>query len=324
MKRQNTILRAASFALVAMLAPACHSHREPVVPGPPPSTAQAPAADWSAPSIEELKSATYRGVTEAGASFTLTGGKWEGQPFATGAASRPSVTFVRDFRLMGDLDGDGAEEAVVLLAANAGGSGERSYVAVVGRREGRLSNLATAPVGDRVQVREATIDGRRIVVDTVQAGENDAACCPGDLVTRRWALEGSVLKEGAPTNTGRLSIETIAGAEWVLKSWSWDEPAPFSPEVTLKLDGSRLVGSSGCNNYFAPVTSGDVPGDVKAGAAGSTRRMCPEPEMAVETRFLRQLTGVTRLRFVAAQLALSYTREDGTSGVMLWDRRLAR
>ena len=34
------------------------------------------------------------------------------------------MTFVRDFRLVGDLDGDGAAEAVVLLAANAGGSGE--------------------------------------------------------------------------------------------------------------------------------------------------------------------------------------------------------
>ncbi len=166
MKRQNTILRAASFALVAMLAPACHSRPEAVVPGPPPSTAQAPAADRSAPSIEELKNATYRGVTEAGASFTLDGGKWEGQPFAAGGASRPSVTFVRDFRLAGDLDGDGAEEAVVLLAANAGGSGERSYVAVVGRREGKLTNLATAPVGDRVQVRAAAIDGRRVVLDS--------------------------------------------------------------------------------------------------------------------------------------------------------------
>ena len=45
--------------------------------------------------------------------------------------------------------------------------------------------------------------------------------------------------------------------------------------------------------------------------------------MAVETNILRQLNGVTRPRFVAAQLALSYTSEDGTSGVMLFDRRPA-
>jgi heat shock protein HslJ len=52
--------------------------------------------------------------------------------------------------------------------------------------------------------------------------------------------------------------------------------------------------------------------------------MCPEPDMLVEARFLRQLVGVTQLRFVAAQLALSYTREDGTLGVMLFGRRAAQ
>ncbi len=140
-----------------MLAPACHSRPEPAAPATAQLAEQAPAGDRSAPSLQELKNATYSGVTEAGASFTLAGGRWEGQPFAPGAASRPSVTFVRDFRLVGDLDGDGAEEAVVLLAANAGGSGEMSYVAVVGRPEGTLTNLATAPVGDRVQVRAAAM-----------------------------------------------------------------------------------------------------------------------------------------------------------------------
>ncbi len=143
-------------------------------------------------------------------------------------------------------------------------------------------------------------------------------------MTRRWALEGSVLKEGAPTNTGRLSIETIAGAEWVLKSWAWDEAAPATPEVTLKLDGARLVGSAGCNNYFAPVKPGDVPGrhQRRAGRhdaedvprAGDGRRdEIPAPTERRDATALRR-----------RQLALSYAREDGTFGVMLFDRRAAR
>jgi heat shock protein HslJ len=93
--------------------------------------------------------------------------------------------------------------------------------------------------------------------------------------------------------------------------------------VTLKLDGSRVAGSAGCNNYFAPVTPGDAPGDITIGQAGTTRKMCPEPDMTVEARFLRQLGGVKQLSFVAAQLALSYTRDDGTLGVMLFGRRAA-
>jgi heat shock protein HslJ len=277
-----------------------------------------------APTIEDLKNARYHGVEEAGAAFELTNGKWEGKPYEPGGASVPSVTFVRDFRLAGDLNGDGAEEAVVLLAAGTGGTGEMWYLAVFGSPGGKVTNIATAPIGDRVQVRDAKIDGRRIVVDLVQAGENDAGCCPGDLVTRNWELADAALKEGAPAKTGRLSLDVLAGTEWVLKAWAWEEAAPAVPEVTLKLDGGRLAGSAGCNGYFAPVKAGGSPGDMRVGPAGSTRKMCSEAEMAVEHRFLTQLAGVTHLRFVAGQLALSYTNQDKSFGAMLFDRRAVR
>jgi heat shock protein HslJ len=277
-----------------------------------------------APTIEDLKNARYHGVEEAGAAFELTNGKWEGKPYEPGGASLPSVSFAGDFRVAGDLNGDGAEEAVVLLTAGTGGTGEVWYLAVVGKPGGKVTNIATAPIGDRVQVRDAKIDGRRIVVDLVQAGENDAACCPADLVTRTWELAGAALREGTPVKTGRLSLEVLAGTEWVLKAWAWEEAAPAVPEVTLKLDGGRLTGSAGCNGYFAPVKAGGSPGDVRVGPAGSTRKMCPEAEMVVEHRFLNQLAGVTQLRFVAGQLALPYTNQDKSFGVMLFDRRAAR
>jgi heat shock protein HslJ len=49
--------------------------------------------------------------------------------------------------------------------------------------------------------------------------------------------------------------------------------------------------------------------------------MCPEPAMTVETRFLKQLGGVTKMRFMAGQLALPYANTDKAFGVMLFDRR---
>jgi heat shock protein HslJ len=320
----TAVFRGVSVLLAGALVSACQSRLDEAAPKAAKLMDQAPAADRSAPTLQEMKNATYKGVEEAGGDFTLADGKWEGQPFAPGAASRPSVTFVRDFRLAGDVDGDGADEAVVLLAANAGGTGEMSYLAVVGRPDGNVTNVATAPVGDRVQVRNARVAERRIVLDVVQAGENDAACCPGDLVTRTWQLSGAALMEAPPVKTGRLSLDTLAGTEWVLKSWAWDEPAPAAPDVTLTLDGARLVGSAGCNNYFAQVTPGDAPGGIKIGPAGSTRKMCPEAEMAVEKRFLEQLAGVTQMRFVAGQLALSYAKKDKSFGTMLFDRRAAK
>jgi heat shock protein HslJ len=316
--------RAAIALFLLSSASACQTSPGEAAPKPVRLAESPQAVSPPAPTLRELKNASYRGVEEAGAAFELANGRWEGKPYEPGGASLPSVTFVRDFRLVADLDGDGAEEAVVLLEGAAGGTGEMSYLAVVGRPGGTVTNIATASVGDRVQVRSAKIDGRRIVLDLVQAGENDAACCPGDLVTRTWELAGAALKEGTPVKTGRLSIDVLAGTEWVLRAWAWDEAAPAAPEVTLQLDRGRLAGSAGCNNYFAPATSGDSPGGINVGPTGATRRMCPEADMAVEQRFLAQLAGVRQIRFVAGQLALPYTKQDESLGVMLFDRRTAR
>lgn len=320
MNPRSRYLRGTGLVIVIASLAACESRPTPQ----PDQTMATHETDPSAPSLEALQNATYEGIEEAEGVVTLTKGKWKGKPFEEGGASAPSVTFVRDFRLAGDLDGDASEEAVVLLTGSTGGTGEMAYLAVVGRREGQIRNVATAPVGDRVQVRDARIEGRRIVLDVVQAGEKDAMCCPGDLVTRSWQLQGKSLEEGAPTTTGRLSRDTLAGVEWVLRAWAWDEPVPAEPAVTLRLDEDRFVGSAGCNSYFASVTTGDMPGDLRVGAVGATRKMCPEPEMAVEHRFMRQLEGVRQLRFVAGQLALPYTIESGAFGVMLFDRRPTR
>jgi heat shock protein HslJ len=315
---QLTAVLYATAAAVVMAATLPSEGRQTRAAQPLPTSS---AAARPALTLQELKNASYKGVEAAGGAFTLANGRWEGKPYEPGSASVPSVTFLRDFRLAGDLNGDGAEEAVVLLTAGTGGTGEVWYLAVVGKPGGKVTNIATAPIGDRVQVRDAKIDGRRIVVDLVQAGENDAACCPGDLVVRTWELAGAALKEGAPAKTGRLSIDVLAGTEWVLKAWAWEEAAPAAPEVTLGLDGTRLTGHAGCNGYFAPVKAGGSPGELRVGPAGSTRKMCPEAEMAVEQRFLAQLAGVTRLQFVAGQLALPYTKQDKSFGVMLFDRR---
>jgi len=92
------------------------------------------------------------------------------------------------------------------------------------------------------------------------------------------------------------------------------------PEVTLRYEDGRLVGMSGCNNYFTTPQEGETPGDISVGPIGSTQMACPELAMAVESRFLVQLGAVNAFGFMVTQLALSYEK-DGASGVMLFDAR---
>ena len=266
MSAKKTGMRGA--ILVAALAVACHGCAGAALTPRAEKTAEGASTRALPPTVEELKNATYAGLGERVGPVTLTNGRWTGAPPAPGAASRPSVELADDFRVVGDLDGDGREESVVVLTYSSGGTGVWSFLAVVAREDGTLRNVATTALGDRVQVRSARIDGGRLLVSAVRAGENDAACCPGDLVDWQWTLGEGRLNALDAVRTGRLSPATLAGTVWVLRAWDITVPAALEPVVTLSYDAGRFTGTSGCNRYFAGVEGGAMPGEREGGAAG--------------------------------------------------------
>ena len=114
-----------------------------------------------------------------------------------------------------------------------------------------------------------------------------------------------------PEENGWLSLDALAGTEWVLRGWGFNDPAPSEPEVTLTYQDGRFAGTSGCNSYFGSATAGEMPGDLAVGPTGGTRMACPEPQSAVEARFLTQLGGAKKFGFLLGQLAVSYQTEGG-------------
>jgi META domain len=155
----------------------------------------------------------------------------------------------------------------------------------VTREDGSLRNVATTALGDRVQVRSARIDGGRLLVSAVRAGENDAACCPGDLVEWQWTLGEGRLNALGAVRTGRLSLATLAGTVWILRAWDIIVPAESEPVVTLSYDAGCCTGTGGCNRYFAVVEGGAMPGEVKVEPLGGTRMACPAcPESPPRSR----------------------------------------
>jgi heat shock protein HslJ len=278
-----------------------------------------------APTLKELKNASYSGIEGLKGPVKLVDGRWKGRPYKKGSASRPVVSFVGNLRVTGDLDGDGADEAVVLLNYAPGGTGQLLHLAVMARKKGKIENVATTLIGDRVQIRDVRIEPRRLFVGVVQAGPKDAMCCPGEVTTRGWTFEpgGKLNRYTVTTKPGRLTLETIGNTEWILRSWDSKQSAPKQPTVTLIFKDGRFTGSSGCNNYFAPVKEGNIPGDVETGPAGTTRKSCPNNEMSVERRFLDQLARVKKFSFLVTQLALSWEKE-GVWKTMLFDKRQPR
>jgi heat shock protein HslJ len=272
------------------------------------------------PSLDKIANATISGIYDE--PVQLHGGKYEGDPFVPGGASRPRVGLIEGFLLAGDLNGDGSEEAVVMPWESSGGSGTFTYLAVLGYEGGDLVNLATVGVGDRVQLRDARIAGDRIELDVVQAGPEDAACCPGEMATLAWALDGNSLNPIDPgVEPTRLSVAALVGPEWVLDRFDRNEPAPEEPEITLLFEEDRIAGGSGCNRYMGTVSEGEMPGDLTVGLLAGTRMACPAEVMELEDRYRQQLERIVKFGFLNRQLLLTFEEEDGNSGALFFTPR---
>lgn len=324
------LLRPLAALLALSLLPGCTGEAESdspatVAPSSVPTEAAqlaAPEADTSqrpgaqALEVTALSEATYKGILDLPA-ITLTDGTWEGEPYEADGATRPRVMLVRDFRVNGDLDGDGQDEAVVFLETTTGGSGAFLHLAVLGTTAGDLTNLATEYLGDRVQIIDARIDHDQILITLVRAGLDDAVCCPGEIghLAWQWLPGEGLLALSDESAAERLSAAALTDREWVLTQWAPDEPAAADPRVTLSHSDGRLAGFAGCNRYFTAIEEGEHPGAIRLGPVGSTQMACPEDAMAVEQRFLTQLQGAQRFDFLYGDLLLTYSDETA-SGVM--------
>lgn len=277
-------------------------------------------AQSTAPSADELANATYSGIYDH--PVTLKDGRWAGAPFVPDGASRPSVGLVEGFLITGDLDGDGSEEAVVLLWESSGGSGTYHYLAVMGRSDGKIANLGTALLGDRVQVRAGRITSGQIQLDVVQPGPGDAACCPSQTATRRWTLDARGFSEHTPTTIGTLSLTDLSGPEWMLTRMKRNRPVPTQPVVTLVFDGERVAGQSDCNRYFGAVKAGEMPGTLTISRIGGTRMACPNTVMALEDRYLEAPRHVNSYAFLAGKLALTWEKEGVTNTMLFIPRQV--
>lgn len=199
------LLKAALALCVVIVTPGCGGDESAPVRA---------TATSSALEAESLRNATYTGILDV--PVTLSAGRFEGEPFEPGGASRPVVTLVPGIIARGDLTGDGSAEAVVVLASNSGGSGVFPFLAVVQDADGRPGHIATVALDDRIKVAGLGIDGGILFADLVEHGPGDPMCCPSRSVRREWRLEDGELvqvEEQVASAVGRFSGHLVWGHE---------------------------------------------------------------------------------------------------------------
>ena len=141
---------------------------------------------------QAVRNATYMSqFTETGF-VELMDGEFRDSEQRVHAGLDPHMAF-------GDLDGDPAAEAAVIVGTNTGGSGGFVDLAILDDRGGGAVNVATLFLGDRVRIHSMAIVDREVVLDATMHTPDDPMCCPSLRATRRFRLDrGSLVEHDRP------------------------------------------------------------------------------------------------------------------------------
>ena len=276
----------------------------------------APVVGVAAPNLEGLGNIAYSGIHDE--PIRLVNGLYEGEPFVAGGAARPRVQLLGDLFVTDDIDGDGSEDAYVLLSESSGGSGNDLYLAAVTHPDGTANNIATLRIGDRVDVMTLETSDGKATLEYVATGPGEAACCPTFRVSGVYGLKDGKLTELSREERGTLSIEQLAGSPWRLVQFGRSQPVPEGVSITAEFEGERISGSAGCNNYFATVKA-PTPYEFSIGPVGATRMACPPPQLEAENRFLKALEKTMQFSFVLGKLAIDY-QSNNTYSTLVFER----
>ena len=243
-----------------------------------------------------------KGVSDVAPASSLVAAELLDEP----GSDRKTRGLISGFELQGDLDGDGKEEIVLAFWDAPGGSGVFNYLVILDLKKDKISSQSIF-VGDRVQILGGEVYADKIVVDLVEHGATDPACCPTQKATRTWVYgNGESFREMPVKLKGRLSVEDIGGTEWILTMLN-GEAVPEDLRISLTYEDGQVKGNAGCNSYFSHMKDlQDAGGRIKLGPVGSTRKVCPDEAMHMEISYLQSLGNTISFSLVGRQLVLSW------------------
>jgi len=141
--------------------------------------------------LSALQNAQYHSVDWG--DFQLTEGVFHRPPMAPAESPETYLTQLLSPVAYGDLNADGAEDAVVFLTTQNGGTGHFIELAAMINRDGTPDNASSVSLGDRVAIESARIEGGVIILELRVHGPNDGLCCPSQLETWHFRFEGDAL-----------------------------------------------------------------------------------------------------------------------------------
>jgi len=210
----------------------------------PETTFLTPAPPTEAPpmpgiSAEQVRNAKYQlGFTDALRIVQLTDGAYvQGAP---GDVDYMEV-HVTDFIGIGDIDGDGVNEAAALIAESYGGSGTFVFLALYAQKDNAPEFITAVYVDDRPVIDGVGFENNQVFLYTTTHSKDDRFCCPTFKNERHYRLVDNQLDLAnfvSYTADGRqrvIDIESPADGTEVFRS------VPLKGNVTVAPFENNLV-----------------------------------------------------------------------------------
>ena len=254
---------------------------------------------------EALGNATYSLSEIFDEPITLEDGSYAGEDDIL------TVDYMADSAHYGDLDGDGVDDAVVVLMERGGGTNTNFFLAAQLNQEGERVDAGAVLIDGNIQIVNLAIEEGQVTLEVTTRGPGDANCCANYLTQRPFALQDGILAEvGEATEPVRVSAENLNGTSWTLVALAEGQPPLEEPPITITFVDGSLEGSSGCNIYSAEFTlSEHNPFIITILPIFATRMSCPEPIINQETAYLAALQNASLWGYDMGKLVISHVQD---------------
>ena len=265
-----------------------------------------------------LNNTTYH-IGELG-TIRLNNGEFKNQ-YGEGATQMHRVTLEKI--AFGDLNGNGLDDAAVILAWQNGGSGTFKYLVAVQNSSGLPQQIDSILLGDRVQVSALSITSGAVQLEEVTHTPLDPMCCPSQqakqsyvLRANKWAqINGKVVHSNTAKSATEMLAPDITGIVWKLERFNdnekeglpnivIDEPDKFT--LTLLPNGTYQV-MADCNRMQGQYTLEGTRIKIEPGPA--TLAECPPGSPYAE--YLRRLNKVVSFILHENKLVLNLIMNKG-------------
>jgi heat shock protein HslJ len=265
---------------------------------------------------DALSNMTYNSEWTQSGQATLQNGEYS-EPAAPGSATETRIMLAGPVAY-GELSGEPA--AAVVLVTDPGGSGTFYELAVVMDEAGEPVHVASAALGDRVQIHSLLVENGQIVVDMVTQGPDDAMCCPTQEVRLTFALEGNDLAETSREVLGSSGVEA---QQLTHVLWKWTQFVDPLDKVTIDdpdkytiefMDDGQVSARLDCNmgrGTYSAAAGGTAPSDrISIEVLATTKALCPPNSLS--DQFVQYLNEAAVYSFHDNKLLLDLPADSGT------------